>query len=196
MGPVEAIDAGENLCVPLAVSSSSGSCEVVVSLITDDALLLMMDALSKAPRGPATGVMADIPEMEDAPDRKPPKWPSFTELETGRLSGKRALTMVIKSAGPSTRYGWTSTVSLKEVIDLAGRSFAFDLEGRLDRNLAIMFSMCTLIPSGVDDDLFLQHVISHEQEEPSLSALTKSYPPPVSVPSLQLLSKSFAYHIQ
>ena len=73
MGPVEAIDAGENLCVPLAVSSSSGSCEVVVSLITDDALLLMMDALSKAPRGPATGMIADVPEIEDAPDRKPPK---------------------------------------------------------------------------------------------------------------------------
>jgi hypothetical protein len=153
---MEAIEAGENLCVPLELSSSSGSTEVVVSLITDDALLLIIDALSNAPRGPGIDIIADMPEMEDAPDRKPPKCPSFpTDADAGRLSGKRALTMVIKSAGPSTRYGCTSTVSLNDVIDLAGRSFAFDLEGRLDRNRAIIFSICTLMVSGVDGDLFL-----------------------------------------
>ena len=163
---MEAIDAGENLCVPLELSSSNGSTEVVVSLITDDALLLIIDTLSNAPRGPGIGTIADIPEMEEAPDRKPLKCPSFpTDADAGRLSGKRALTMVIKSAGPSTRYGWTSTVSLNDVIDLAGRSFAFDLDGRLDLKRAMIFSMCALIPSGVDGDLFLRGCVSRRNRK-------------------------------
>jgi hypothetical protein len=71
--------------------------------------------------------------------------------------------MVIKSAGPSTRYGWTSTVSLNDVMDLAGRSLAFDLEGRLERNRAIMFSICALIPGGGEGDLFLPQGQPREQ---------------------------------
>jgi hypothetical protein len=85
--------------------------------------------------------IALIPEIEEAPDRKPLKWSFDKELETGRLSGKRAFTIVIRSDGPKTRYGWTSAVSLKEVMDLAGRSFAFGLDGRLERKRAIIFSM-------------------------------------------------------
>lgn len=95
--------------------------------------------------------------MEDAPDRNPVKWSFDRELETGRLSlsGKRAFTIVIKSEGPRTRYGCTSAVSLKDVIDLAGRSFALGRDGRLERKRAIIFSMWPLIASGVDADLFL-----------------------------------------
>jgi hypothetical protein len=46
------------------------------------------------------------------------------------------------------------------VMDLAGRSFALGLDGRLERKRAIMFSMCPLIASGVDADLFLS-TVSH-----------------------------------
>ena len=80
---------------------------------------------------------------------------SFPRELTGRRSGKSAFTKVIKSAGPSTRYGCTSEVSLNEVIDLAGSNFAFDLEGLLERNRAKIFSICVLIVSGVDAVLFL-----------------------------------------
>jgi hypothetical protein len=51
-------------------------------------------------------VTVDIPDIEEAEERKPLIWISFpTELETGRLSGKSAFTIVNKSAGPRTRYG-------------------------------------------------------------------------------------------
>src|SRR5271154_6490796 len=98
------MDAGENLCVTLELSSSKGSREVVMSLTTDDrSLLLMMEALSKALRGAGIAVIVDIPEIEDAADRKPLKCTSLAgELDTGRLSGKRAFTMVTKSDGPRT----------------------------------------------------------------------------------------------
>jgi hypothetical protein len=128
-----------------------------MSLITDDPLLLMIEALSKAPRG---GACIDIeagfePEMDDAPDLRPWKWSLDRELETGRRSGKSAFTMVIRSEGPRTRYGCTSTVSLKDVMDLAGSSFAVERDGRLERKRDMMFSMCPLIASGVEADLFL-----------------------------------------
>lgn len=130
---------------------------MVVSLITDDPLVLMIEALSNPPRGGAgVDIEAEfVPEIDDAPDLNPVKWSREREPEAGRRSGKRAFTMVIRSEGPRTRYGWTSTVSRKDVIDLAGTSFAFGLEGRLERKRAIMFSMCPLIASGVDADLFL-----------------------------------------
>jgi len=99
-------------------------------------------------------VITDIPEIEDAEERSP-CMSLARELETGRFSGKRALTIVTRSDGPRTRYGCTSTVSLKDVIDLAGRSFALDREGRLPLNLAMMFSMWPLIAGGADADLFL-----------------------------------------
>jgi hypothetical protein len=92
--------------VALGFSSSRGSREVV-SLTTDDPLLLITDALSNALRGGGIDIdaeIADMPDIEEAADRKPLKWMSFSsELETGRLSGKRAFTMVIKSEGPITR---------------------------------------------------------------------------------------------
>lgn len=133
-----------------------------MSLITDDPLVLTMEALSKAPRGGACiDIEAEfVPEIDDPPDRNPLKWSFDKELEAGRRSGKRAFIMVIRSEGPSTRYGCTSTVSLRDVMDLAGRSFALGLDGRLERKRAIMFSMCPLIASGVDADLFLS-TVSH-----------------------------------
>jgi hypothetical protein len=95
-------------------------------------------------------VIVEIPEMEDADERNP--WISLErEPDNGRFSGNRALTMVTRSDGPRTRYGWTSTVSRREVMDLAGRSFALDLEERLERKRDIIFSMCPLIGRGVDD---------------------------------------------
>ena len=127
--------------------------------MTDDPLVLMIETLSKAARADIGTCMetAFIPEIDEAPDLKPLKCSLARELDTGRLSGKRALTMVIRSEGPRTRYGWTSTVSLKEVIDLAGRSLAFDRDGRLERKRAIIFSIWPLRASGVDADLFLHY---------------------------------------
>lgn len=85
--------------------------------------------------------MLDSPEIEEADDRKPLRLESFAkELDAGRLSGNRALTIVIRSAGPRTRYGCTSVVSLSEVIDRAGSSFAFDREGLFVRKRAMIFS--------------------------------------------------------
>jgi len=46
-------------------------------------------------------VTVEIPDIEEAEERKP----LMTEPETGRLSGKSALTMVNKSDGLRTRYG-------------------------------------------------------------------------------------------
>lgn len=120
----------------------------------------MIEALSKAVRGVDIGTEAveieETPEIDKAEERRP-CISLARELDIGRFSrsGKRALTMVTKSEGPRTRYGWTSTVSLKDVIDLAGRSFALPLDGRLDLNLAIMFSIWPLIARGGDADLFL-----------------------------------------
>jgi len=151
----------------------SGSREVVISLIVEEPLLLTTEALSKGSREADIGMrtedvvevvdvvdvadVADVADItEDATDRMLLKCMSFAkELETGRFSGKSAFTMVIKSEGPSTRYGWTSAVSRKEVMDLAGKSLAFDLDGRVERNRAIIFSIWALIARGVDGDLFL-----------------------------------------
>lgn len=63
--------------------------------------------------------------------------------------------MVIKSAGPRTRYGWTSTVSRMDVMDLAGTSLALGREGLDLRNRPMILSMWLLISSGVDAFLLL-----------------------------------------
>ncbi len=86
-----------------------------------------MDAVSKLALLPAMAMgceMADKPEMEAWPDRM------LEPAESGLFSGNRAFTKVSKSAGLMTKYGWTSTVSLKDVMDLAGSSLA---AGTLDR---------------------------------------------------------------
>lgn len=101
------------------------------------------------------GVSMDMPETDDAEERKPPR-----ELDMGRLSGKRALTMVIKSEGPRTRYGCTSIVSLKEVIDLAGSNFALVLDGLLVRKRSIMLSIWAFIVRGVEGVGFLDMLIT------------------------------------
>jgi hypothetical protein len=134
------MDVGEYLWLVFDASFSRGSREVVLSLITDDPLVLNIEALSKEVwAGGGTDLdIADMPDTDEAPERNPSKWSFDNELETGRLSGKSALTIVNRSEGPRTRYGWTSTVSLNEVIDRAGKSLAFDLEGRLERNRAII----------------------------------------------------------
>jgi hypothetical protein len=137
-----------------------------VSLITEEPLFDITEALSKALRGAAIDndwlkldiapvVTVDIPDIEEADERNPLKWISLTEPETGRLSGKSAVTMVNKSDGLRTRYGCTSTVSLSDVIDRAGSSLALDLEGRFERKRVMMFSICALIARGVDGVLFL-----------------------------------------
>jgi len=130
--------------------------------------------------------MADIPEIEEAPDRKPLKCSLERELETGRFSGKRAFTMVTKSDGPITRYGCTSTVSLKDVIDRAGKSLAFDLEGRLDRKRAMIFSIWPLIGRGVEGELLLFNELVSRQDAGGLIPRTIAYPQQVSAPSWQL----------
>ncbi len=62
-----------------------------MSLKTEEPLVLIIEAVSK-PRdggGMVVGIdMPDTPDTEDAADRNPLKWISFSiELETGRLSG-------------------------------------------------------------------------------------------------------------
>ena len=79
--------------------------------------------------------MADSPDIEAAPDR------SVLDMDDmGRRSGNNALTRVDKSDGLSTRYGWTSRVSLREVMDLAGSSLADGVLEREPWNLARMLS--------------------------------------------------------
>lgn len=163
------MDVGERLCVAPGASLSKGSRDVVVSLITDDPLVLTIEALSKevwAGGGTILDV-AEIPEIDEAPERNPSKWSLDNELETGRRSGKREFTMVIRSEGLRTRYGWTSTVSLKEVMDLAGKSLALDLDGRFERKRAMMFMICSLIAGGVDVVVFLCKLQQRKQGEMS-----------------------------
>jgi hypothetical protein len=126
-----------------------------MSLITDEPLVLIIDMVSNAAREvwgiEIDWVIVESPEMEDADERKPLRLDSLPkELDTGRLSGKSALTIVIRSDGPRTRYGCTSAVSLSEVIDRAGRSFALVLEGRFVRKRVIIFSTWVLMPRGVE----------------------------------------------
>jgi hypothetical protein len=54
-----------------------------------------------------------------------------------------------------TRYGCTSTVSLSDVMDLAGSNFGFGFECLAVRNLAIILSICARISGGVAADCFL-----------------------------------------
>jgi hypothetical protein len=116
-----------------------------VSLKTEEALVLIMDTVSKL-LGCEKGIgceMADIPEMDAGPDLN-----VLEAADKGLRSGNSAFTRESKSAGLMTKYGCTSTVSLKEVIDLAGRSLA---AGTLDRepwNLAKMLSTWPLIFGG------------------------------------------------
>jgi hypothetical protein len=84
-----------------------------------------------------------MPEMDAGPDLK-----LLEAADWGLFSGKMAFTRVTKSAGLMTKYGWTSMVSLKDVMDLAGKSLA---AGALDRdpwNLARILSTCPLILGG------------------------------------------------
>jgi hypothetical protein len=71
-------------------SSRRGSRDVV-SLKTEDSLVLIIEAVSKPRDGGGIVVgmeMPEIPDIEDAPDRNPLKWISFSnELEIGLLSG-------------------------------------------------------------------------------------------------------------
>ena len=101
------IDIEDVRCCVLNVSLSRGSLDVVTSLIVEEPLLLMIEALSKASRVGGCGIstdIADIPETEEAADRKPLRWESFAEkLDAGRLSGNSAFTMVNRSAGARTR---------------------------------------------------------------------------------------------
>jgi hypothetical protein len=132
--------------VEAAGSSRTLSREVVASLSTEEALVLMMDAVSKLFLELPIGIgwdMADIPEMEPGPDLK-----LFEAADMGLLSGNKALTNVTRSAGLITRYGCTSTVSRRDVIDLAGKSLVV---GTLDRepwNLDRMLSTWPLIFGG------------------------------------------------
>jgi hypothetical protein len=87
-----------------------------MSLITEEPLFETMEALSKALRGAAIDsdwlkldmppvVTVDIPDIEEAEERRPLMCISLTEPETGRLSGKSAVTIVKRSDGLRTRYG-------------------------------------------------------------------------------------------
>ena len=80
------------------------------------------------------------PDNEDVVERKPLKTES-PDPDVGRLSGKTALTMVTKSAGLTTMYGRTSAVSLREAMDLAGRSFGLSLGDLVVLKRFIMFPM-------------------------------------------------------
>ena len=59
-----------------------------------------------------------------------------------------------------TRYGCTSTVSLSDVMDLAGSSFGFDFGCLAVRNLAIILSIWVRISGGVAADCFLSEDVS------------------------------------
>jgi hypothetical protein len=72
--------------------------------------------------------------------------------------------MVTKSEGLMTRYGRTSIVSLKDVIDLAGRSLGFDFWAFV-RKRPMIFSMWTLISGGVAADSFLREVSRYRLSE-------------------------------
>ena len=127
----------------------SGSPDVVASLKIEDSTSLIVDAVSNAPDGDlveeALGPEAmENPDRDDVAERKPLKTES-PDPDVGRLSGNTALTMVTKSAGLTTTYGRTSAVSLKEVMDLAGSSFGFNLDDLEVLKRPIMFSMWALI---------------------------------------------------
>lgn len=110
--------------------------------MTDAAPLLNTDMLSDAPRGPEIcREIAETPEIDEEPERRPLRL-SERELDTGRLSGKRAFTIVIRSDGPTTMYGCTSAVSRKDVIERAGSSFVLSFVGLSAVNRAVMLSMC------------------------------------------------------
>lgn len=128
---------------------SSGSPEVVASLNIEDSTSLIVEAVSNAPDGdleePALGPEAmEKPERDEVAERKPLNTES-PDPEVGRLSGKTALTMVTKSAGLTTMYGRTSAVSLKDVMDLAGRSFGFSLDDLEVLKRPMMFSIWVLM---------------------------------------------------
>ena len=113
--------------------------------------MLIIEALSKALRVADICLEAvDIPDIDDAPDLRPLKWSLDRELEAGLLSGNSAFTIANRSAGPRTKYGWTSTVSLNDVIERAGRSFALDLDDRVGRNREMMPSIRSFIIGGVE----------------------------------------------
>jgi hypothetical protein len=88
----------------------------------------------------------DIPDMEEADEARPVRrWLSLSIwLDDGRRSGKSALTKVTMSAGERTIKGWTSTVSLGDVMAFAGSKIGF--EGVLVcLNRAKIFSICVRI---------------------------------------------------
>lgn len=153
------IDVEEKACPTLF--RRSGSPDVVASLKIEDSTSLIVEAVSNAPEGdltePDLGPDAmENPDNEDVVERRPLKTES-PEPDVGRLSGKTALTMVTKSAGLTTMYGRTSAVSLKELMDLAGRSLELSLKDLEVLKRFMMFSMCVLISGdGVDPVCFLR----------------------------------------
>jgi hypothetical protein len=86
---MEEIDVDENLF--LVDPSSRRGLREVVSLNTDEALVLKIDAVSNPREGGGMLMGTDIPEIpeiDDAGDRNPLKWMSVSsELDMGRLSG-------------------------------------------------------------------------------------------------------------
>ena len=120
------------------------------------------------------------PDKEDGVDRKPPNWDSLmVDPEVGRLSGKRAFTMVTKSDGLMTRYGLTSAVSRREVMDLAGSSFELCLADLDVLKRPMMFSMWTLISGGGGAPVCFLYIVSSGQSARAFK-LTKSGQQPFS----------------
>src|SRR5688572_8669437 len=117
---------GENLCgLSDSRCSLEPSCMVDASRGTDDALVLIIEAVSKSLLEPVMDMgceVLDIPDTGVGPDL-------MEADDCGRLSGKSAFTNVRSSVGLITRYGWTSAVSRSEVIDLAGNSLAAGTRG-------------------------------------------------------------------
>lgn len=93
----------------------------------DEALALRME-LASVIDAAALRNGTDMPDIEEADDARPARrWLSLSMwLDEGRRSGKSALTSVMISAGERTIKGCTSTVSLGEVIALAGSKMGFD----------------------------------------------------------------------
>ena len=142
------IDVEEKACPTLF--RRSGSPDVVASLKIEDSTSLIVEAVSNAPEGdltePDLGPDAmENPDNEDVVERKPLKTES-PDPDVGRLS-----------AGLTTMYGRTSAVSLKELMDLAGRSLELSLEDLEVLKRFMMFSMCVLISGdGVEPVCFLR----------------------------------------
>jgi hypothetical protein len=115
----------------------------------DEALALRIE-LASVTEAAALRNGTDIPDIEEADEARPVRrWLSLSMwLDDGRRSGKRALTKVTMSAGESTMNGWTSTVSLGDVMAFAGSKMGF--EGVLVcLNRAKMFSICVRISGSI-----------------------------------------------